>query len=158
MRILRFISGILPLISFVSLLLDNKTKVWKSYFKYGRSMYVTNKYPQLLCIQRKSIIEYPFFFFIGIVWNSATYFSQTIEGISIKVPFTVSFSEEKLSIGQNDWLDMFFLSMQALSSKFLYSLYSTMCFELPCQICIEFVSLYVENINIKNVKNRPGIY
>lgn len=33
-----------------------------------------------------------------------------------------------------------------------------MCFELPCQICIEFVSLYVENINIKNVKNRPGIY
>lgn len=98
------------------------------------------------------------FFFIEIVWNSATYFSQTIEGISIKVPFTVSFSEEKLSIGQNDWLDMFFLSMQALSSKFLYSLYSTMCFELPCQICIEFVSLYVENINIKNVKNRPGIY
>lgn len=129
-----------------------------------RSMYVMNKYPQLLYIQRKSIIECPFFFFIGIVSNSATYFSQTIEGISIKVPFTrindftVSFSEEKLSIGQNDWLDMFFLSMQALSSKFLYSECSTICFELPCQICIEFVSLYVENINIKNVKNRPGIY
>lgn len=130
-------------------------------------MYIMNKYPQLLCILRKSIIECPFFFFfffIGIVSNSATYFSQTIEGISIKVPFvrindfTVSFSEEKLSIGQNDWLDMFFLSMQALSSKFLYSECSTICFELPCQISIEFVSLYVENMNIKNVKKRPGIY